>query len=93
MFAINREKWVLDMYIIQWDALHGLVLLQGIHFVEVTIRNQHCPILCLIEVVDLQKQKFTFIKIYIRRRKDKVQKYTHMMYNKKKNVLDLANIA
>lgn len=86
MFAINWKQWVLDMYIIQWDALHGLVLLQGIHFVEMTISNQHCPILCLIEVVDLQKQKITFIKIYIRRRKDKEQKYKHMMYSNNNNI-------
>lgn len=39
MFAIKEKRLVVDMYIVQWDALHGLVLFQWVHLVEVTISD------------------------------------------------------
>jgi len=42
-----------NIYIIEWDALHGLVLLDRVHFVEVAISDEQCSVLCFIEAIDL----------------------------------------
>lgn len=44
-------------YVVQGDALHGLVLLQGVHLVQVAVSDEDSPVLCLVEVVDLENTK------------------------------------
>lgn len=44
-------------YIIEGDALHGFVLPQGVHLVQVAVSDEHCPVLCLVETVDLENTK------------------------------------
>lgn len=44
-------------YIIEGDALHGFVLFQGVHLVQVAVSDEHSPILRLVETVDLINTK------------------------------------
>lgn len=40
-------------HVVEGDALHGFVLLQGVHLVQVAVSDEHSPVLCLVETVDL----------------------------------------
>lgn len=40
-------------YIVQGEGLHGLVLLQGVHLVQVTVSDEHSSVLRPVETVDL----------------------------------------
>lgn len=44
-------------YVVEGDALHGLVLLQGVHLVQVAVGDEHGPVLRLVETVDLGNPK------------------------------------
>lgn len=44
-------------YIVEGDALHRLVLLQGVHLVQVAVCDEDGPVLCLVETVDLGNTK------------------------------------
>lgn len=44
-------------YIVEGDALHGFVLLQGVHLVQVAVGDEHSPVLRLVETVDLENAK------------------------------------
>ena len=40
-------------YVVERDVLHGLVLLQGVHLVQVAVCDEDSPVLRLVETVDL----------------------------------------
>lgn len=44
-------------YIVEGGALHGFVLLQGVHLVQVAVSDEHSSVLRLVETVDLIKTK------------------------------------
>lgn len=44
-------------YVVEGDALHGFVLLQGVHLVQVAVSDEHSPVLRLVETVDLINTK------------------------------------
>lgn len=44
-------------YVVEGDALHGFILLQGVHLVQVAVSDEHSPILRLVETVDLGNTK------------------------------------
>lgn len=44
-------------YVVEGDALHGFVLLQGVHLVQVAVSDEHSPVLCFVETVDLGNTK------------------------------------
>lgn len=44
-------------YIVEGDALHGFVLLHGVHLVQVAVGDEHSPVLRLVETVDLENAK------------------------------------
>lgn len=44
-------------YVVEGDALHGFVLLQGVHLVQVAVSDEHSPVLRLVETVDLGNTK------------------------------------
>lgn len=44
-------------YVVEGDALHGLVLLQGVHLVQVAVSDEHSAVLRLVETVDLGNTK------------------------------------
>lgn len=50
-------KGVVLSYIIEGDAFHGFVLPQGVHLVQVAVSDEHRPVLCLVEMVDLENTK------------------------------------
>lgn len=47
-------------YIVKGEGLHGLVLLQGVHFVQVTVSDEHSSVLRPMETVDLTNTKLDF---------------------------------
>lgn len=44
-------------YVVEGDAFHGFVLLQGVHLVQVAVSDEHSPVLRLVETVDLGNTK------------------------------------
>lgn len=44
-------------YVVEGDALHGFVLLQGVHLVQVAVSDEHGTVLRLVETVDLINTK------------------------------------
>lgn len=44
-------------YVVEGGALHGFVLLQGVHLVQVAVSDEHSPVLRLVETVDLGNTK------------------------------------
>lgn len=44
-------------YVVEGDALHGLVLLHGVHLVQVAVGDEHGPVLRFVEAVDLENAK------------------------------------
>lgn len=47
-------------YIVKGEGLHGLVLLQGVHFVQVTVSDEHSSVLRPMETIDLTNTKLNF---------------------------------
>lgn len=41
-------------YVVKRDALHGFVLLERVHFIQVAVSDEHNSVLRLVEVVDLE---------------------------------------
>lgn len=41
-------------HIVERDALHRFVLFDWVHLVQVSVSNEHSPVLRLVEVVDLR---------------------------------------
>lgn len=44
-------------YVVKGDALHGFVLPQGVHLIQVSVRDEQSPVLCLVKTVDLGNTK------------------------------------
>lgn len=55
--AIKTEE---VSYIVKGEGLHGLVLLQGVHFVQVTVSDEHSSVLRPMETVNLANTKLNF---------------------------------
>lgn len=57
---INASQTDEASYIVKGEGLHGLVLLQGVHFVQVTVSDEHSSVLRPMETVDLTNTKLNF---------------------------------
>ena len=65
-------------YVVEGDALHGLVLLQGVHLVQVAVSDEHSAVLRLVEMVDLGNTKHPHYKLKCTH--THTQKHTHLNY-------------
>lgn len=54
--VVCLQEWSAP-YVVEGGALHGLVLLQGVHLVQVAVSDEQGPVLRLVETVDLGKQQ------------------------------------
>lgn len=44
-------------HVVEGGALHGPVLLEGVHLVQVAVSDEHSSVLCFVETVDLENTK------------------------------------
>ena len=65
-------------YVVEGDALHGLVLLQGVHLVQVAVSDEHSAVLRLVEMVDLGNTKHPHYKLKCTHTHTHTHKNTHI---------------
>lgn len=59
VFCMEHYKLVLSIgdtqasQIVQWDGLHHLVVLSGVHFIEVTVSDKNCSVFYLTKSIHL----------------------------------------
>lgn len=49
--------YLVHTYIVQWDGLHHLVLLSGVHFIQVTVSDKNCSVFYLTKSIHLWKHQ------------------------------------
>lgn len=59
VFCMEHYKLVLSIgdtqtsQVVQWDSLHHLVLLSGVHFIQVTVSDKNCSVFYLTKPIHL----------------------------------------